>query len=488
MSCIAGLPAADAGLSLPPEIPNPSTLVTPNDPHTRDDQPVPDLTLKDALRPDMAWQPGIPGVIARASIFNTDEIAQWALEHYPLEAEPMLPGISAVLTKTGTTCKLVVCGGTDDLLAMFIPLRQFVLNLQEDLILPCYVGVDRNGKAVSQSEVEQILASQSPELGQDGQITVTVCDCLYRDGMDMHDQPLAARREQLSQLFKINLSPDPAFRIAPLRVVQTRQELDDAARWALSFPESRGMLARGLNSTFPIDGGETQDWAELLKTLTLRVSVLLVHDSSDGLRIYECGISPRPGETLTNIRDNMIDLGLTIPTDTQAAVGDVLAVEALALVRDTQKQSVTWAGAKVMNRVNESGAHAWTMAEVEQAAERTDSLIIKAAYQRIVYGVVLRPNFKDAQDDIMTPQDVESAAHYYLENARVLGFRHRGKIAGAVLESYIAPVDFKLGQGEVKKGDWVLVVRIDDNKIWQMIQDGELNAFSVGGFGTRQAV
>lgn len=113
--------------------------------------------------------------------------------------------------------------------------------------------------------------------------------------------------------------------------------------------------------------------------------------------------------------------------------------------------------------------------------------------QRIVYAVVLRPNFSDAQGDTMLPADVEKTAHDYLENSRILKFRH-GKdskygdkvIDAKVLESYIAPADFPLGTGQVKKGDWVMAVRIDDQGLWDDVQSGKLNAFSVGGKGTRQ--
>lgn len=113
--------------------------------------------------------------------------------------------------------------------------------------------------------------------------------------------------------------------------------------------------------------------------------------------------------------------------------------------------------------------------------------------QRIATGVILRPNFQDAQGDVMSPEEVVKAAHYYLENARVLGLRH-GKdpghgpkpLNGAVLESYIAPADFKLGAGQVKKGDWVLSVRVDDQGVWAKIVSGEYEGFSVGGTGARE--
>lgn len=129
---------------------------------------------------------------------------------------------------------------------------------------------------------------------------------------------------------------------------------------------------------------------------------------------------------------------------------------------------------------------------------KTDALampIMKATEQRLVYGVVLRPNRMDAQDDHMTPVEVEKAAHYYMEHAQVIKLRHGrdpvqkdAPLKAVVMESYIAPVDFKMGRGDVKKGDWVMGVRVDDQAIWDKIQSGEYRGFSVGGVGTRQEI
>lgn len=133
------------------------------------------------------------------------------------------------------------------------------------------------------------------------------------------------------------------------------------------------------------------------------------------------------------------------------------------------------------------------LAQVGKADPMSVGIYKVAPEQRMVYGVILRPNVLDAQEDIMTPEDVVKAAHYYLENSRVLKLRH-GKdpvqkddpVEGAVLESYIAPCDFKLGAEDVKAGDWVVGVRVDDQGVWQKILDGEYRAFSPGGEGARQ--
>jgi len=92
----------------------------------------------------------------------------------------------------------------------------------------------------------------------------------------------------------------------------------------------------------------------------------------------------------------------------------------------------------------------------------------------------------DAQEDIMIPADIEKTAHDYLAKRRVVGFRHSEKAEAVVVESYIAPVDFILDGEQVKKGSWLLGIIIEDDELWRMVKEGEINGFSVGGFGLRE--
>lgn len=114
------------------------------------------------------------------------------------------------------------------------------------------------------------------------------------------------------------------------------------------------------------------------------------------------------------------------------------------------------------------------------------------AAKQIVYGVVLAPNEIDAQDDFMTPDDIEKAAHGYLQNSRVVGSGHTKPIEAYPVESFIAPQDFEVhgqyGNQPVKKGSWVLGVKVEDPEEWQKVASGEYTGFSVGGHGARTEV
>ncbi len=118
------------------------------------------------------------------------------------------------------------------------------------------------------------------------------------------------------------------------------------------------------------------------------------------------------------------------------------------------------------------------------------SKIFKADnWKQIIYCVVLSPEEMDLQDDIMSAEDIEKTAHDYLLNARVVGAGHSRPMDAGVVESYIAPVDFssdgQYGPQTVKKGSWVIGIRVDDPREWQKVLSGEYTGVSIGGSGHR---
>jgi putative serine protease XkdF len=125
--------------------------------------------------------------------------------------------------------------------------------------------------------------------------------------------------------------------------------------------------------------------------------------------------------------------------------------------------------------------------------------IVKAdAARQIAYGVVLEPctaeTTKDSQGDWYTADDIELTAHDFLEavskgEAWADLMHDEGPAVGAPVESFVAPVDFVLGDGDrvqvVKAGSWVMAMHYPDPDVWARIEKGELDAFSVGGSGRR---
>jgi hypothetical protein len=101
--------------------------------------------------------------------------------------------------------------------------------------------------------------------------------------------------------------------------------------------------------------------------------------------------------------------------------------------------------------------------------------------QMLVYGVVYEPGVEDAHDDFMTAAEIEKAAHGFMKDAQNIDTQHNFKDgAGEVVESYIAPQDFKVGEQVITKGSWVLVTKATP-EIWDAIQKGEFTGYSMAG-------
>jgi hypothetical protein len=126
------------------------------------------------------------------------------------------------------------------------------------------------------------------------------------------------------------------------------------------------------------------------------------------------------------------------------------------------------------------------LAENCQTEKEVNATILKSDDdKRLVTGVVLEPMYMDLEADIMTNEEVEGAAHRFLKDHRVIGFRHKTKAIATVVESYIAPIDFELNGQMVKKGSWIITVFVQDDELWRDIKSGFIQGFSVGGFGQR---
>jgi hypothetical protein len=56
-----------------------------------------------------------------------------------------------------------------------------------------------------------------------------------------------------------------------------------------------------------------------------------------------------------------------------------------------------------------------------------------------------------------------------------------------VLESYLSPCDLDIDDIEIRKGIWLLAVRILDDALWEQVKDGRLTGFTIGGSARRIA-
>lgn len=113
-------------------------------------------------------------------------------------------------------------------------------------------------------------------------------------------------------------------------------------------------------------------------------------------------------------------------------------------------------------------------------------LIIKDEEKRLVYGIVYEPGVVDTQDDYSDEEEIEKGCHRYMKHYREVGAKHFETNPDLpVVECYIAPVDFTIkgpyGEQEVRKGSWLMVVKVESDDVWQDIKDGKLTGFSFEG-------
>lgn len=128
----------------------------------------------------------------------------------------------------------------------------------------------------------------------------------------------------------------------------------------------------------------------------------------------------------------------------------------------------------------------------------------KQEEERFVLGLVMEPNDgsdgtelrADTDGEIYNAHEVRKAAHWFMEQGEGLFGLLHGEKGGEIfesgdpkivlLENYITPLDlpentFGEGSPAVKKGSWLMGLRINDPGIWERIKDGELNGLSLGG-------
>lgn len=110
--------------------------------------------------------------------------------------------------------------------------------------------------------------------------------------------------------------------------------------------------------------------------------------------------------------------------------------------------------------------------------------------ERTVFGIVLEPDVTDIQLDTYDEETVKNTAWQFMENMQNIGKQHTQIINDKVniLESYVAPVkmtiDTPAGAVKIKKGTWLMRVRIIDDVIWQDIKNGDLTGFSIGALAS----
>lgn len=123
--------------------------------------------------------------------------------------------------------------------------------------------------------------------------------------------------------------------------------------------------------------------------------------------------------------------------------------------------------------------------QLQKSISMNVPIFVSKADERIVMGIVYEPDEVDAQGDQANSEEIKKAAFYFMEHNPQFKVMHKGKkVNTVILESYIAPTDFTVGNRNVKKGSWIITARINDDKTWKAIKSGKLTGWSMAGSAT----
>ena len=97
----------------------------------------------------------------------------------------------------------------------------------------------------------------------------------------------------------------------------------------------------------------------------------------------------------------------------------------------------------------------------------------------------------DSQNDIITPAEIQKAAHVFMHESRISGLMHQetegiGHVVESLVttEETVAALFPNVGKGIIPEG-WCVAVKVDDPKTWAAILAGTLTEFSIHGTGER---
>lgn len=131
-------------------------------------------------------------------------------------------------------------------------------------------------------------------------------------------------------------------------------------------------------------------------------------------------------------------------------------------------------------------AEAAANAAKDKDAELTGPIVYKNDAKRIAYAAVLVPGEPDHDGETVSAEQVEKAAHEWMELYRNVDLQHSLNNVGVPVESYLLPQAMTVksldGQDlELPAGTWILGSKATDDETWGRVTSGELTGYSVMG-------
>ena len=105
--------------------------------------------------------------------------------------------------------------------------------------------------------------------------------------------------------------------------------------------------------------------------------------------------------------------------------------------------------------------------------------------KRLVTGIALTPETVDVQGDIISEEVIAAAAHEFVANYNDktrLGVQHKDFSRRLdLVESWMVREDTVIDGRKIKKGTWMVTIKVVDDGVWALILSGKLRGFSIGG-------
>ena len=106
----------------------------------------------------------------------------------------------------------------------------------------------------------------------------------------------------------------------------------------------------------------------------------------------------------------------------------------------------------------------------------------------VVYGIVYSVEEVDSDGDYASAEEVQKACWKFMEDYQTMNIMHTyglEKSDYALVECACALSDVKIGENEIKKGDWYIAVRVNNPQLREMIESEELSSFSMEGTASK---
>lgn len=120
-------------------------------------------------------------------------------------------------------------------------------------------------------------------------------------------------------------------------------------------------------------------------------------------------------------------------------------------------------------------------AEKGQANFSTCGRIVKIdEANHYITGIVYEPMAEDAHGNYMSEEEIIKAAYWFAKNGDSVDIQHSFTALkdAAVVENWVAKADFDIDGETIKKGTWLITVKVSDNEVWDAVQKGEITGFT----------